>query len=84
MQPQGDIQKFFFSDEEWNFEYFVQCLKFQNGFLCFSADYVSGRHMKIDIIFKPGGDVILSTRNRGKGADTRLTLLQVEKHIRGL
>jgi hypothetical protein len=82
--PRGYSENFFIPDEEWNFEYFVQCLKFQNGCLCFSADYVSGRHMKTDIIFKSGGNVILSTRNRGMGADTWLTLLQGKKHIREL
>ena len=79
--PRGYSENFFIPDEEWNLEYFVQCLKFENGCICFSADYVSGRLMKTDIIFKPGGEVILSTRNRGKGADRWLTYLQGKKHI---
>ena len=57
-------------------------LEFRDKRICFSADYVSGRHMKTDIEFESGGKVTLTTRNRGKGADRWLTHLQGKPHIR--
>jgi hypothetical protein len=69
------------NDEEWNIEYFVQGLEFENKCLRFSADYVSGRLMKTDIVFESGGRVTLTTRNRGKGAERWPTHLKGKKHI---
>jgi hypothetical protein len=79
--PRGYSEVEFIPDEEWNLGYFVNGLKFENRCICFSADYVSGRHMKTDIVFETGGKVTLSTRNRGKGADRWLTHLQGNLHI---
>jgi hypothetical protein len=67
--PRGISEIHFIPDEEWNLEYFVQGLEFENKCLRFSSDYVSGRLMKTDIIFESGGRVTLTTRNRGKGAE---------------
>jgi hypothetical protein len=79
--PRGISENYFIPDEEWNLEYFVQGLEFENKRLRFSADYVSGRLMKTDIKFESGGRVTLTTRNRGKGAERWLTHLQGRKHI---
>ena len=79
--PRGISENYFIPDEEWSLEYFVQGLEFENKCLRFSADYVSGRLMKTDIVFESGGRVTLTTRNRGKGAERWLTHLQGRKHI---
>jgi hypothetical protein len=42
----NDEEYIFIPDEEWDLEYFVQGLEFENKCLRFSADYVSGRLMK--------------------------------------
>ena len=79
--PRGYSENFFVPDEQFNLEYFVQGLEFKENCLCFSADYVSGRMMKTDIIFESGGKVTLSTRNRGRGAERWITHLQGKRHI---
>jgi len=80
--PRGYSEIEFIPDEEWNLGYFVNGLEFRHKRICFSADYVSGRHMKTDIEFESGGKVTLTTRNRGKGAERWLTHLQGKPHIR--
>jgi hypothetical protein len=79
--PRGYSAEHFIPDEEWGLGYFVQGLEFTHKRLSFSADYVSGRMMKTDIVFESGGKVRLTTRNRGKGAERWLTHLQGKKHI---
>ena len=80
--PRGYSAKYFIPDEQWTMGYFIQGLEYVQGMLCFSADYVSGRLMKTNIGFKSGGEVTLSTRNRGRGAERWLTHLQGKKHIK--
>jgi len=80
--PRGYSEVEFEPDEEWNLEYFLQGLEFENGCLRYSGDYVSGRHMKTDIIFESGGRMTLETRNRGRGADRWMIHLQGKKHIK--
>ena len=82
--PRGYSEIEFIPDEEWNLEYFVQGLEFENKRLRFSSDYVSGRLMKTNVVFESGGRVTLSTRNRGRGAERWLTHLQGKKHIKPL
>lgn len=79
--PRGYSENYFVPDEEWKLEYFVQGLSFEHGAICFTSDYVSGRLMKTDIKFEPGGKVTLTTRNRGRGAERWLLNLQGKKHI---
>ena len=79
--PRGYSEVEFIPDEDWNLGYFVNGLEFKRQRICFSADYVSGRHMKTDIEFEAGGRVTLSTRNRGRGADRWLAHLQGKQHI---
>jgi hypothetical protein len=79
--PRGYSEIEFEPDEEWNIDYFLQGLEFEEGRLHFSGDYVSGRHMKTDIYFDSGGKVTIETRNRGKGIDRWLIHLQGKKHI---
>jgi len=79
--PRGFSENFFVPDEEWNLEYFVDGLRFGHGAICFTSDYVSGRLMKTDIKFEPGGKATLTTRNRGRGAERWLLNLQGKKHI---
>lgn len=74
----------FVPDEEWNLGYFVQGLRFWLKNICFTSDYVSGRLMKTDIDFEPGGKVNLTTRNRGRGAERWLTNLQGKKHVQAV
>ena len=73
--PRGYSENDFIPDEDYNLGYFVNGLEFRHQRICFSADYVSGRHMKTDIEFEAGGKVTLTTRNRGKGAERWLTHL---------
>lgn len=80
--PRGYSGNFFVPDEQWNLAYFVQGLAYVRQNLLFSADYISGRLMKTDIVFETGGRVELSTRNRGRGAERWLTQMQGKKHIR--
>ena len=82
--PRGYSENYFVPDEEWDLEYFLQGLEFNDGCLKYSGDYVSGRHMKTTIIYEPGGRVTLDTRNRGKGADRWMLHLQGKKHIQPL
>ena len=82
--PRGISEMYFIPDEEWNLEYFIKGLEFENKCLCFSSDYISGRLMKTDIVFESGGRVTLTTRNRGRGAERWLTHLQGKKHIQPL
>ena len=82
--PRGYSEIEFIPDEDWSMAYFVQGLSFEDGRLCFSSDYVSGRLMKTDIRFEPGGKVTLETRNRGKGADRWMIHLQGKKHIKAV
>lgn len=79
--PRGYSENEFIPDEDWNLEYFLDGLKFENGCLKYSGDYVSGRHMKTTILYGPGGRVTLDTRNRGKGAERWMLHLQGKKHI---
>jgi hypothetical protein len=74
----------FIPDEDWNLEYFLQGLEFENARLKYSGDYVSGRHMKTDITFETGGRVTLETRNRGRGADRWMMHLQGKKHVKAV
>lgn len=80
--PRGYSDEYFVPDEQWSLGYFVQGLEFRNKTLCFSSDYISGRMMKTDVYFESGGKVVLSTRNRGRGAERWLTHLQGKKHIK--
>jgi hypothetical protein len=79
--PRGYSEIEFIPDEEWTLEYFVQGLSFQHGSIKYSGDYVSGRHMKTNIVFESGGRVTVETRNRGRGADRWILHLQGKKHI---
>ena len=79
--PRGYSKIEFIPDEEWNLGYFITGLEFRNKRIYFSADYVSGRHMKTYIEFESSGKVTLTTRNRGRGADRWLTYLQGKRHI---
>jgi len=80
--PRGYSAEYFIPDEKWTIGYFIQGLGFVQQRLYYSADYVSGRLMKTDIGFKSGGEVTLTTRNRGRGAERWLTHLQGKKHIK--
>ena len=79
--PRGYSEIEFIPDEEWNLGYFITELELRDKCICFSADYVSGRMMKTDMVFESGGKVTLSNRNRGRGADRWLTHLQGKRHI---
>ena len=82
--PRGYSFNDFIPDEEYNLGYFLEGLHFENGVLSHEADYVSGRCIKTDITYEPGGRVTISTRNRGRGADRWLMHLQGKKHIQAV
>lgn len=82
--PRGMSDIEFVPDEEWNLGYFVQGLRFQSKMIRFTSDYVSGRLVKTDISFEPGGKVSIVTRNRGRGAERWLLNLQGKKHIQAV
>jgi hypothetical protein len=79
--PRGYSFNDFIPDKEYNLGYFLDGLRFERGVLSHEADYVSGRCVKTDISYEPGGKVTISTRNRGRGADRWLMHLQGKKHI---
>jgi hypothetical protein len=66
--PRGYSDMYFIPDDEWNLSYFVDCLRYEYGNIEFTADYISGRLVKTDIVYRRGGRVTITTRNRGKGA----------------
>ena len=80
--PRGSSYIEFVPDEDWRIEYFLDGLAYENQNICFKSDYVSGRLMKTDIVFKSGGNVTIRTRNRGKGAERWLLNLLGKRHIR--
>lgn len=79
--PRGYSFNDFIPDEEYNLGYFLEGLRFERGVFRHEADYVSGRCVKTDIAYEPGGRVTISTRNRGRGADRWLMHLQGKKHL---
>ena len=79
--PRGYSDSYFIPDEEWNLSYFVEGLSYEYGNIEFTADYISGRFIKTDIVYRRGGRVTITTTNRGKGADRWLMHLQGKKHI---
>jgi hypothetical protein len=79
--PRGYLYTDFLPDEEWNLGYFLEGLRYENGNIGFTSDYISGRLVKTDIIYEKGGKVTITTHNRGKGADRWLMHLQGKKHI---
>jgi len=59
-----------------------ECLRFVNGELQFSSDYLRGRCLKTDITVRKNGQLTLSTRNRGKTALRWLDRLQGKKMLK--
>ncbi|GFO59228.1 hypothetical protein GMST_15530 [Geomonas silvestris] len=82
--PRGYSFNDFIPDEEYNLGYFLEGLHFERGVLSHEADYVSGRCVKTDITFEPGGKVTISIRNRGRGADRWVIHLQGRKHVQAV
>ena len=82
--PRGYSFNDFIPDEEYNLGYFLEGLRLARGVLNHAADYVSGRCVKTDISYAPGGKVTITTRNRGRGADRWLIHLQGKKHIQAV
>jgi len=79
--PRGYSFNDFVPDEEYNLGYFLEGLHFEQGVLSHKANYISDRCVKTDISYEPGGEVTISTRNRGRGADRWILHLQGKKHI---
>ncbi len=50
-RPRGISDQDFVDDDEFTVDDLFECLRFANGGLRFSADYLRGRCMKIDISF---------------------------------
>ena len=58
----------FVDDDEFSQTDLFECLRFVNGELQFSSDYLRGRCLKTDITVRKNDQLTLSTRNRGKTA----------------
>jgi len=69
-------------DDEFNLADLFECLRFINGELQFSSDYLRGRCMKTDITVRKNGHLTLNTRNRGKTALRWLDRLQGKKMLK--
>ena len=82
--PRGYSFNDFIPDEEYNLGYFLEGFHFERGILSHSSDYVSGRCLKTDISYAPGGKITISTRNRGRGADRWLIHLQGKKNVQAV
>ncbi len=81
-RPRGVSDMDFVEDDEVTVADLFECLRFANGELRFSADYLRGRCMKTDITVRRDGRVSLSTRNRGQAALRWLDRLQGKKNLR--
>jgi hypothetical protein len=81
-RPRGHSDIDFVDDDEFTVADLFECLRFANGELRFSADYLRGRCMKTDITVRRDGRVILSTRNRGQAALRWLDRLQGKKTLK--
>jgi hypothetical protein len=56
-------------------------LRYVQGELHFSADYLRGRSMKTDIVVRPNGTATLTTQGRGKTTWRWLDRLKGKKHL---
>jgi hypothetical protein len=61
---------------------FIQCLRWEDGALKFSADYLRGRRMKTDVVLRPDGTGRLTTTGRGKTPIIWLERLKGKKNLR--
>ena len=80
-RPRGHSDIDFLADDEFTINDLFECLRFVNGELQFSADYLRGRCVKTDITVRRDGRVTLSTRNRGQAALRWLNRLQGKKTL---
>jgi hypothetical protein len=80
-RPRGLSEQDFVDADEFTVSDLFECLRFVNGELRFTSDYLRGRCMKTDITVRKGGRLILSTRNRGKTALRWLDRLQGKKML---
>jgi hypothetical protein len=61
---------------------FIGCLRWEDGALKFSADYLRGRRMKTDVVLRPDGSGRLTTVGRGKAPILWLEQLKGKKKLR--
>ena len=80
-RPRGVSEMDFLDDDEFTVGDMFECLRFVNGELQFSSDYLRGRCMKTDITVRKDGQLTLSTRNRGQAALRWLDRLQGKKML---
>ncbi len=78
-RPRGHSDIDFVEDDEFTVGDLFECLRFVNGELRFSVDYLRGRCMKTDITVRRDGRVTLSTHSRGEAALRWLDRLQGKK-----
>lgn len=67
-RPRGASEVDFVAEDEFTVADLFDCLHYERGELRFSADYVRGRCMKMDITVRPDGRIALATRQRGEAA----------------
>ncbi|HVO72063.1 MAG TPA: hypothetical protein VMT24_18565 [Aggregatilineaceae bacterium] len=81
-RPRGQSDIDFLEDDEFTVADLFECLRFSNGELRFSVDYLRGRCMKTDITVRRDGRMTLSTRNRGQAALRWLDRLEGKKTLK--
>jgi hypothetical protein len=59
----------------------LSCLRWEHGVLRFYADYLRGRRMKTELLFRPDGTGRLRTTGRGKSALVWLDRLKGKKAL---
>ena len=60
----------------------LDCLRWEEGKLRFSADYLRGRRMKTDVVLRPDGTGTLTTSGRGKAPVLWLERLKGKQRLR--
>lgn len=80
-RPRGASGMDFTEDDEFTVGDLFECLRFVDGELRFTSDYLRGRFMKTDITVRKDGLLTLHTRLRGQAALRWLDRLQGKKTL---
>ena len=67
-RPRGVSGMHYEDDDEFSVADLVENIRYEQGELRFTSDYVRGRCMKTDVTVCPSGLVTLTTRTRGESA----------------
>lgn len=67
-RPRGASSMHHEDNDEFSVADLIENIRYEQGELHFTSDYVRGRCMKIDVTVCPSGLVTLTTRTRGESA----------------